>query len=82
MTLKQKKLLSAMKNGQSGIIAAIDGGIGMRARLEALGVRVGSKIKRKSGFFMSGPVIVSVGNTDVAIGYGMASRIVVEIDAS
>lgn len=82
MTHKQRILLSSMKNGQSGIIVSINGGMGMLARLEALGVRTGSVIIKKSGFFGSGPVIVTAGNTDVAIGHGMASRIMVEVDAS
>lgn len=82
MLSKRRAVLSSMKNGQSGVIVEIGGGKGMRTRLEALGVRVGSKIKKKSGFFRGGPVIVSVGNTDVAIGFGMASRILVEVDPS
>ncbi|MCL6591583.1 MAG: ferrous iron transport protein A [Firmicutes bacterium] len=81
MAQKQKISLSSMKNGQSGIIMEIDGGKGMLARLEALGVRTGSRIIKKSGFFGAGPVIVTAGNTDVAIGHGMASRIMVEVDS-
>lgn len=80
MTQQSRLILSAMKNGQSGKVVAINGGLAMRGRLEALGLRINSRITKKSGFFKSGPVIVSVGNTDVAIGYGMASRILVEVE--
>lgn len=80
MIQQPRLILSTMKNGQSGKVVAINGGMGMRGRLEALGLRLYSRITKKSGFFKSGPVIVSVGNTDVAIGYGMASRILVEVD--
>ncbi|MDI6706263.1 MAG: FeoA family protein [Bacillota bacterium] len=69
-----------MKNSQSGILAAINGGVGMRTRLEALGIRVGARIQKKSALAGFGPVIASVGNTEIAIGYGMASRIFVEVD--
>ncbi len=80
LTQQPRLILTSMKNGQSGKVVAINGGMGMQGRLEALGLRINSRITKKSGFFRSGPVIVSVGNTDVAIGYGMASRITVEVE--
>lgn len=79
MMQKRKLSLSAMKNTQSGIVAAINGGGGMCTRLEALGIRVGSQIIKKSALIGFGPVIVLVGNTEIAIGHGMASRILVEV---
>lgn len=80
MEQKKKLVLNVMKNEQSGVVVAIDGGGGMRKRLEALGIHLGSRIKKKSSLIGFGPVIVSVGNTEIAIGYGMASKIFVEID--
>lgn len=77
---KQRLSLSTMKNMQFGIVIVINGGGEMRKRLEALGIRVGSKIIKKSALIGFGPVIVSVGNTEIAIGHGMASRIFVEVD--
>jgi len=77
---KRRLALSAMKNTQSGIVVSINGGGGMCKRLEALGIRIGSRIKKKSAFIGFGPVIVSVGNTEIAIGHGMTSRIFVEVD--
>lgn len=72
--------ISAMKNAQYGIVTAINGGIGMRTRLEALGIRVGSRIKKRSALVGAGPVIISVGNAEIAIGHGMASKIFVGVD--
>jgi ferrous iron transport protein A len=80
MMQKRRLALSMMKNMQSGIVVAINGGRGMCKKLEALGIRVGAGIKKKSALIGSGPVIVLVGNTEIAIGYGMASRIFVEVD--
>lgn len=77
---KRRVALSAMKNAESGIVVAIFGGRGMHGRLEALGIRVGAKITKKSALLGSGPVIVMVGNTELAIGYGMATKILVEVD--
>lgn len=76
---KQRVSLSMMKNSQSGIVTTINGGVEMRKRLEVLGIRIGSIIKKKSVLIGFGPVIVSVGNTEIAIGHGMASRIFVEV---
>lgn len=70
--------LTDLKSGTEGVIAGIDGGRGMISKLEALGIRIGVRIKKISTQFMRGPVIVQVGNTQVAIGYGMARRVFVE----
>lgn len=80
MLQTQKVTLASMKNGQSGIIYAISGGRGMTTRLEALGVRIGAGIIKKSSLMRGGPVIIAVGNTEIAVGYGMASRIIVEVE--
>lgn len=78
---KQKLELSSMKNGQRGRVAAVIGGRGIVARLEALGVRQGVDIIKKSSLMAGGPpVIIAAGNTEIAIGYGMASRIIVEVE--
>ncbi len=71
--------LTHMEAGQSGIVAEIEGGIGARRRLELLGVRVGRKITKISGMFMRGPVIVQVDHAQVGIGFGMASKVMVEV---
>ncbi len=80
MSQTQKVTLASMRNGQRGIIYAIHGGRGMSTRLEALGVRIGAEIIKKSSLMRGGPVIIAVGNTEIAIGYGMASRIIVEVE--
>lgn len=72
--------LSALKNQETGVVVSIQGGESMRSRLEALGIRLGARIKKKSKLFGLGPVIVSVGNAEIAVGYGMVTRIFVEVD--
>jgi len=59
-------------------VVDIKGGYGLLRRLEYLGVRVGVKIKKVSSQFLRGPVIIQVGNTQVALGYGMASKILLK----
>ncbi|RKX70180.1 ferrous iron transport protein A [candidate division WOR-3 bacterium] len=69
--------LTELKPGDEGIVMGISGGRGMMRKLESLGIRIGVKIKKISSQLMGGPVIVQVGNTRVAIGYGMAHRILI-----
>jgi len=51
-------------------------------RLEALGIRPGMKVTKVSSMLFRGPVTLRVGNAQVAIGFGMANRIIVEVDVS
>jgi ferrous iron transport protein A len=78
--MKSTIQLSAMKNGQRGKVVDIQGGQGLQKRLEALGVRLDQHITKTSGPFMKGPVTLRVGNAQVALGFGMASKVLVEID--
>ncbi len=70
--------LSRMEAGQSGIVVQIQGGRGLINRLSALGIRPGQRVTKVSSMFMRGPVTIQVGNAQVAIGFGMASKIIVE----
>ena len=72
--------LARMPTGQSGIVVQIQGGHGLVNRLSALGIRPGKRITKVSSMFMRGPVAVQVGSVQLAIGFGMANRIIVELD--
>lgn len=71
--------LAYMKSGQNGILVEILGGHGMIRRLDALGLRLCKRVRKVSSMLMRGPVVVELDGFQVAIGYGMASRIIVEI---
>ncbi|MDD5603670.1 MAG: FeoA family protein [Eubacteriales bacterium] len=71
--------LSMMRNRQQGIVVGIAGGAGSISRLSALGIHTGSHIVKKSTLIGAGPVIAAVGNTEIAIGHGMASKVMVEV---
>lgn len=77
----QKRLvdLSAMKVGERGVVSEIRGGSGLLRRLENLGIRPGVKVSKISAQFMRGPVTLRVGNGQVALGFGMAQKIAVEM---
>ena len=67
--------VSMLKVGQRGIVREVRGGHGFVQRLAAMGVLPGTEISMvRSG----GPVIVSVRNSRLVFGRGMAHRIIVE----
>ena len=72
--------LRQMRAGQSGIVAYIEGGHGLVNRLNALGIRPGKRITKVSSMLMRGPITIEVDRAQVAIGFGMANRIIVELD--
>ena len=69
-----------MKQGETGIILEIQGGYNMAERVQNMGIRIGKKIKKGTSQFFRGPRTVIVDNFEVAIGYGMATRILVEVE--
>jgi ferrous iron transport protein A len=72
--------LTRMQTGQSGRVAEIRGGFGMVNRLNALGIIPGKRITKISAMFARGPVAIEVDRSQVAIGYGMANKIIVQLD--
>lgn len=73
------KSLIDMQAGEVAIVAQILGGHSAHRRLESLGVRVGKKIRKVSSLFMRGPVVVGIGKSRVAIGHGIAGKVMVEV---
>jgi len=71
--------LAEMKAGQTGIVRTINGGQGMVARLQALGLHPGKKITKLNTVFQKGPVVVEINRSRIALGYGRACRIFMEI---
>jgi ferrous iron transport protein A len=88
---KRQITVCQMRPGQSGKIVQILRGYGhergrghgchgLTDRLHALGVRPGKRITKVSGMFMRGPITLQVGQSQLAIGYRMADKILVEVD--
>ncbi len=74
--------LRLMQSGQSGKVVQIQGGHGLVNRLNAMGIRPGKKITKVSSMLMRGPVTIQAGNAQVALGFGMAHKIIVELEES
>jgi len=82
--MAEKRVMSLvdLQAGQEGVVVGISGGHGLLRRLEALGIRPGKKVAKISSMLLRGPVVVRVDGTQLAIGFGMASRVMVEVDAT
>ncbi len=74
-----KKCVTQLQEKQKGVVVEILGGLFLQKRLDAMGIRVGVEIIRVSLPSFKGPVIVSVGNSQFALGYNLAKKIIVEI---
>jgi ferrous iron transport protein A len=72
--------LAEMRSGQTGTVVAVLGGHGLVRRLDALGIRPGRKVTKLSSTLFRGPVILKANGTQVAVGFGMARKIIVELD--
>jgi ferrous iron transport protein A len=61
-------------------VVQIQGGWGLVNRLNALGVIPGKRITKISSMLMRGPVTIEVDRVQVAIGFGMANKVIVKPD--
>jgi ferrous iron transport protein A len=77
---KELTTLVQMRRGQRGTVLQLQGGRGLVNRLNALGIRPGKKITKVSAMLMRGPVTIEVDRVQIAIGFGMARKIIVKPD--
>lgn len=73
---KQVRPLSAVKAGETVRLARIDAGRGLNSRLAAMGL-VGNVEIRVVSSGNPGPLVISVKDCRVALGRGMARKIMV-----
>ena len=78
--MKASRSLVEMEIGREGVVSEIQGGIGLVPRLDALGIRPGVVLQKISGSYLRGPVTVKVGNSRMAVGFGMAGKIILDIE--
>ncbi|MCM8799466.1 MAG: ferrous iron transport protein A [Candidatus Omnitrophica bacterium] len=78
MTTNRLSLVK-LKQNQKAKVLEILGGVGIKQRLLSLGIYPGREITKISHFALRGPITVKVGRTTLALGYGMAEKIIVEI---
>ncbi len=68
--------LSRLKKDESGIVEKIESGVRAKQKLLSMGITVGKTITVLENMPFQ-PLIISVDNTKLAIGRGLASKIIV-----
>ncbi|UCD55599.1 MAG: ferrous iron transport protein A [Candidatus Omnitrophota bacterium] len=71
-----------MEPGEAGIVVKLEGGFGATKKIQSMGIRIGKRVKKLGARFWRGPQTVLVDNFKVAIGFGMAAKISVEVERS
>jgi len=70
--------LTALMPGQRGIVTVVEGGFGLRRRLAGMGLTTGSNVESVLSRGR-GPIVVAVRQTRLALGRGIAARVLVEV---
>ncbi len=71
--------LSAFTSGQKGTVVTLTGGRMCHERLKSMGLHIGSEFEIINCGAHGGPVMVAVGETRLAIGRGMAEKILAAV---
>jgi ferrous iron transport protein A len=80
MTIKKQLNLNQLEDGQTGTVIQLLGGRSFIARLEAIGIRPGNKVTKVCSMLFKGPVTLKSNGTQVALGFGMANKVIVEVE--
>ncbi|MEM2874840.1 MAG: FeoA family protein [Candidatus Hadarchaeales archaeon] len=75
-----RRLLTELREGESGKVVQVYGGAGLQRRLAVLGIRAGKKVKVVTSQPFRGPMVLEVEGSQLAIGHGMAWKILVEVE--
>ncbi|MDD4954338.1 MAG: FeoA family protein [Candidatus Omnitrophica bacterium] len=70
--------LAQMKENRKGKVAEVLGGPGLQNKFMSMGIYKGREITKISHFAMKGAVAIRVGRSVVALGHGMAAKIMLE----
>lgn len=70
--------LDRMKKGTRGRVVNVVGGHGVVTKLSAQGIVPGMVVE-KTGELKGGPVLLRVGGAQVALGRGIAKRVLIEV---
>ncbi len=73
--------LTNVTAGNKVKVIRIKGGLGIRQRLNCLGIHQGDTIILQKSGFMRGPVLVNIHGNQVALGRGVAAKILVEVES-
>jgi len=76
----KKTSLVHLKPNHKGKVSEITGGAGLQNRLMSMGLYVGKEITKLSYVGLRGPVVIKIGRSVLALGHGMAAKIIIETE--
>lgn len=74
----KKISLIQMKAHKKGRVLEVLGGDRLQNKFMSMGIYKGREIAKLGHFAMRGPVAIKVGRTVIALGHGMAGKVIVE----
>ncbi len=69
--------LTQLAQGQSARVIKLEGGDAFARKLQNLGIREGVTVKKVRAVSANGPIIIKAGRTEIALGRGMAAKVIV-----
>ncbi|MFA5144389.1 MAG: FeoA family protein [Candidatus Omnitrophota bacterium] len=76
----KKISLAQLKANHKGRILEISGGTNLKSRLMNLGVYKGKEITKLSHLGLRGPVVIKSGRSILALGHGVAAKVIIEAE--
>lgn len=76
--MKKALSLAKLKAGNKAKVSDISGGGSLESKLMNMGIYKGKEVSKLSHIGLRGPVVVKVGRTILALGHGIAEKIIVE----
>ena len=76
----KKVSLVHLKPNHKGKISEISGGGALQHRLMSMGIYAGKEVTKLSYVGLRGPVVIKAGRSVLALGHGMAQKIIVETE--
>jgi len=70
--------LDAMDANRTVTVTSIQGGWNVRQRLNQMGIHIGDDLEVRRCCFMGGPILIRVHGTEVALGRGLAKKVVLD----
>ncbi len=81
-SMEENQLRTTLKDmpvNRDASVIGVRGGKGCNNKLSAMGLHPGREIRKIGGSFIGGPITVQINGSLVAVGEGMAERIIVEL---
>ncbi|MEI6631039.1 MAG: FeoA family protein [bacterium] len=76
----KKITLLEMKRNQRGRIIDISGGVALLSKMMSMGLYSGCEITKVGQMALRGAVTIKVGRAVIALGHGMAGKIILETE--